>query len=125
MNVSQIENNLHDVPLPSLERLSLAVSREMTARCLSKKTTDALIADIATRYGLNSAQLKGDRGPNSISVIRAAAYDLVHRERPHMSLPMIGRAFGGRDHTTVLSGIRKHRDRMAWADILIWLGSDK
>lgn len=125
MNVSQIESNLHDVPLPSLERLSLAVSREMTARCLSKKTTDALIADIATRYGLTSAQLKGDRGPNPISVIRAAAYDLVHRERPHMSLPMIGRAFGGRDHTTVLSGIRKHRDRMAWADILIWLGSDR
>ena len=125
MNVSQIENNLHDVPLPSLERLSLAVSREMTARCLSKKTTDALIADIATRYGLTSEQLKGDRGPNPISIIRAAAYDLVHRERPHMSLPMIGRAFGGRDHTTVLSGIRKHRDRMAWADILIWLGSDQ
>lgn len=125
MNVSQIESSLHAVPLPSLERLSLAVSREMTARHLSKKTTDALIADIATRYGLTSAQLKGNRGRNRVSIIRAAAFAHVRRERPHMSLPMIGRAFGGRDHTTVLLGIRKHELRMAWAEILIWLGSDQ
>lgn len=125
MNVSQIESSLHVAPMASLERLSIAVNKEMTARHLSKKTTDALISDIATRYGLTSEQLKGDRGQNPVSVVRAAAYDLVHRERPHMSLPMIGRAFGGRDHSTILQGIRKHRDRMAWAEILIWLGSDQ
>lgn len=28
------------------------------------------------------------------------------------SLPMIGRYFGGRDHTTVLYGIKRHRDRL-------------
>lgn len=32
------------------------------------------------------------------------------------SLPEIGRAFGGRDHTTVLHGIRKHKERMAGAN---------
>jgi chromosomal replication initiator protein len=29
-----------------------------------------------------------------------------------LSLPQIGRALGGRDHTTVMHGVRKHESRM-------------
>ena len=35
------------------------------------------------------------------------------REETDASLPQIGRALGGRDHTTVLYGLKCHAERMA------------
>ncbi len=37
---------------------------------------------------------------------------------PHMSLPHIGRLLGGRDHTTVLHGVRKIEDLMPTDDCI-------
>jgi len=37
----------------------------------------------------------------------------VCRERTDLSLPKIGQAFGGRDHTTVMHANRKIRELMA------------
>jgi chromosomal replication initiator protein len=37
----------------------------------------------------------------------------VSRELTDHSLPAIGRAFGGRDHTTVLSACRRAAERIA------------
>ena len=36
------------------------------------------------------------------------AYYRIYTECPHLSLPSVGRVMGGRDHTTILSGLRKH-----------------
>lgn len=44
----------------------------------------------------------------------AARHEVFWRLRHEtlMSYPAIGRRFGGRDHTTVLHGVRKHEQRM-------------
>lgn len=86
--------------------------------------TLAIIDRIAAKYGLTRRDLLG---PNlsrcRMTIVRQAAYAAVREERPHLSLPVIGRIFGGRDHTTVMHGIRQHNARMAWAEFLIAAGS--
>ncbi|WP_426163057.1 helix-turn-helix domain-containing protein [Sandarakinorhabdus sp. DWP1-3-1] len=44
---------------------------------------------------------------------RQALMLAVRRERPQLSLPTIGRRLGGRDHTTVLHGVRAAAERCA------------
>lgn len=36
----------------------------------------------------------------------------VHKQFPELSLPQVGRMFGGRDHTTILHGVRVHKERI-------------
>lgn len=81
-----------------------------------------IIRDVAERYGLTARCLVGQRRTHLVAVVRQAAYAEVRASRPHLSLPAIGKAFGGRDHTTVMHGIQTHQARMAWVDVLITLG---
>jgi hypothetical protein len=46
------------------------------------------------------------------------AYAAVYDMRPDLSLGQIGNIFGGRDHTTILYGIHRHKARMAWVEVL-------
>lgn len=85
------------------------------------KETHRIIAAVASRYGLTPGHLTGAQQARRISVVRQKAYSEVRRQRPHLSLPAIGRAFN-RDHTTVLHGIRAHEARMAWVECLIAAG---
>lgn len=42
----------------------------------------------------------------------------VRRELPRLSLPQIGRFLGGRHHTTVMHGVRKHQARLDDGDLI-------
>lgn len=68
------------------------------------------IADIqrivADQYGLTVDQFKSDKRARLIARPRQVAMQLCH-DLTDASYPMIGRAFGGRDHTTVMHAIRK------------------
>lgn len=79
--------------------------------------TDALIAEVAEPYGFSLAQMKGLRSKRPLATVRAKAYAVV-RERRGFSLTQTARVFGGRDHTTILHGIRQHEARMAWIEVL-------
>lgn len=57
--------------------------------------------------GVTYAQMIGRRGNDKIAGVRVRLYHEMKFAFPHLSLPQIGRAFGGRDHTSVLSGIRR------------------
>ena len=67
------------------------------------------ISDIQTatavRYGITVADLIGKARTRDICVPRFVAMRLAHILTPH-SMPFIGRAFGGRDLTTVLNAMR-------------------
>ncbi|MEO7143280.1 MAG: helix-turn-helix domain-containing protein, partial [Bryobacteraceae bacterium] len=69
---------------------------------------------VAERHSLQPAQLKQKTNARNISRPRQIAMFLI-KELTHASLPEIGRAFGGKHHTTVLHAVKKieelrHRD---------------
>lgn len=70
----------------------------------------AIISEVARETGLTVAMLLGDRRSRPIVAARHLAYWRVARETG-ASLAAIGRAFGDRDHTTIIAGIRKHEQR--------------
>lgn len=86
--------------------------------------THRVIAYVAERHGLTAAAIIGPNTRRRYAWPRQEAYFEVHRQRPNLSLPQIGATFGGRDHTTILHGIRQHEARMAWSGILVWAGAD-
>ena len=69
-------------------------------------TIDAIIRAVAERYCLQPSQLKQKTNAHEISRPRQVAMYLA-KELTQASLPEIGRAFGGKHHTTVLHSVRK------------------
>lgn len=66
----------------------------------------AVVREVARGFNLTHHDLIGyDRHPH-VCVARACAMAVV-REATPLSLPAIGRVFGGRDHTTVMHAIRR------------------
>lgn len=61
---------------------------------------------VASRFGVKVSDLLSARRTANIVFPRQVAYYLCKTLTP-FSLPQIGRRFNGRDHTTILSGIRK------------------
>ena len=61
---------------------------------------------VARRYGLHADELTGDgRRPQQTLARQIAMY--VCRRSLGLSYPEIGRAFGGRDHSTVIHAVKK------------------
>lgn len=70
-------------------------------------TAAEIIAEFAVGHGVSvNDLLSRSRGRRLARVRHAAMYEVARRTR--LSLPQIGRAFGDRDHTTVLAGLRRH-----------------
>jgi hypothetical protein len=69
-----------------------------------------ILHDMAVKYNLSQIELIGRNRDQRIMKARQEAYYLM--QRAGYSLPQIGQFLGGRDHTTVLSGIRRHEKRL-------------
>jgi chromosomal replication initiator protein len=74
-----------------------------TRRPINVERIQALVADY---YNVTLDDMKGKRRDKHIVFPRQVAMFLVREETPS-SLPTIGKAFGGRDHTTALHSIEK------------------
>jgi chromosomal replication initiator protein len=81
-----------------------------TNRC--EITVGLIMNETAAYFGLSVADLQGQSRTRSLSQARQVAI-YIARELTDLSLPKIGDAFGGRDHTTVLHAERKIRRLMA------------
>jgi len=66
---------------------------------------DEVLDATAEAFGLDASHLLGKDRSKSVKEARLAAY-LVARRCTRLSYPELGRAFG-RNHTTVLSGVRR------------------
>jgi chromosomal replication initiator protein len=82
------------------------VLRHMVYTQDRKITIDSIQKAVADRYGIRQGQLKEKSNTKKIVVPRQVAMYLV-KELTSASLPEIGRAFGGKHHTTVLHSIKK------------------
>lgn len=66
-----------------------------------------IVRQVAQKHGVSVKDVYSVRRDRpSVAARHEAMYRL--REETTLSLPQIGRLLGGRDHTTVLHGIRKH-----------------
>lgn len=75
-------------------------------------TVATIMAQTADYFGLSIEDLSGTSRSRTLVTARQTAMYLC-RELTDMSLPKIGDAFGGRDHTTVMHANRKVRELMA------------
>lgn len=67
---------------------------------------------VATSFGISRAELVGStRAATPLRARQVAIY--LTRELTDLSLPQIGRLYGGRDHSTVLNSIRRVEARFA------------
>jgi chromosomal replication initiation ATPase DnaA len=75
--------------------------------------TQKLAQEIAILYGFRLSDLRGVDRSKRLVIARHHAMWLVRHRFPYMSLPAIGRMFGGRDHSTVHHALRAHPIRVA------------
>lgn len=112
-NVRELEGTLIRLGAQaSLTRTQLTVefAREMLRRMNLEDgptlTIDKIIKVVASRFDIKSADIKGARRSQNISVPRQIAMYLSRRHTEE-SFPEIGRKFGGKDHTTVMAACRR------------------
>lgn len=78
----------------------------------SDRELDAIIAEVAARYGLTARDLKSDCRERWCAWPRQEAMAVAY-VTGRFSTPRIGARLGGREHATVLHGIDRHRQRVA------------
>jgi chromosomal replication initiator protein len=83
---------------------------ELSARSGSV-TAEVIIAAVAQRYNLDEDQLISRNRSKEIAFARQVAMYLI-REETATSLPKIGDALGGRDHSTILYGCGKINEQL-------------
>ena len=74
-------------------------------------TPELIISVIADQYGVTSEDIISKKRSRDIALPRQIAMYLC-RDMTQLSTTNIGRAFGGRDHTTVMHGCDKISDEM-------------
>ncbi|MDR0491039.1 MAG: chromosomal replication initiator protein DnaA [Oscillospiraceae bacterium] len=74
-------------------------------------TVDTIINETSKYYALTPEDLKGQRRTRNTAFARQVAMYLI-RKLTNLTLQDIGEVFGGRDHTTVLSSIRRIEDNI-------------
>jgi chromosomal replication initiator protein len=80
-------------------------------------TPEAVIETVADFYSLSPEELKGPSRNHKLVKPRKIAMYLI-RQETNASLPQIGAALGGRDHTTVLYGITTINDQLERDEML-------
>lgn len=70
-----------------------------------------IIKQVADKHCISVEEIKSHRRSRNVVNARHEAFYRCRHETSN-SLPQIGRFFGGRDHSTVLHGIRKHQERL-------------
>ena len=96
--------------LPPIEPYGLKPVDDLDAPTI---TVAEIAKQTAERYGVTVNELKSARRGHRLVCARQEAMWRARNETQH-SLPCIGRFLGGKDHTTVIYGIRKHEGRIAF-----------
>lgn len=82
-----------------------------------------ILKAVSDATGASVGELLGPRRARIVARPRQMAYWLIRKLRPDLSFPKIAHLIGGRDHTSVLHGIRAF-DRLREAendDVVHWL----
>ena len=83
----------------------------------SSVTTEQIISVVADQFGIEEDRLLSRERSREVAFPRQIAMYLI-REETSSSLPKIGEALGGRDHTTIMYGCGKIADQLESDDAL-------
>lgn len=73
-----------------------------------RRTANEIIREVLLDFPQYTIEdLKGRRRLKSLTLVRHIAMHAVHKQRPDLSFPQIGRLFGGFDHTSVLHAVNR------------------
>jgi chromosomal replication initiator protein len=90
--------------------ITLGMAREVLGDLVNEDvrrvSVDAILKAVAHDYRITINDLKGPRRHRTVTVPRQIAMHLT-RELTEASLPQIGAAFGGRDHSTVINALKR------------------
>ena len=103
-------SNLNRVPL-TLEMAEDVLGDLITAKAPRQITAKVVLEATADMFGLTVDELCGKSRSRPLVTARQVAM-YVLREMTDFSYPAIGRAFGDRDHTTVMHAVSKISDLM-------------
>jgi chromosomal replication initiator protein len=111
-NVRQLHGALTRV-IAHASLLAKPLSSELIAEVIPRSTRSAqatsveeIQQQVAERFGISRAELIGSsRAATPLRARQVAMY--LTRELTDLSLPQIGRLYGGRDHSTVLNSLRR------------------
>ena len=113
-NVRQIEgtvkkikayHDLDNMPL-DLDHISAVIKDMFKSEGNAVPTPNLIINQVAKFYHLDETTLKGSQRTKEVAEARHVAIYLVRR-MTNLSSTEIGKEFGDRDHTTILSSITK------------------
>jgi chromosomal replication initiator protein len=118
-NVREMEGALNRVAAFSTlngEPINKAMAKNILKDIISLKdiqpTSDSIKKKVAKYYEIKTADIDSKKRARSFSVPRQIAMYLT-RELTDLSLPQIGEAFGGKDHTTVMYACEKVSNQMS------------
>jgi chromosomal replication initiator protein len=77
-----------------------------------RTTIEDIQRKVCEHYGIRLADMHSPRRARPVARPRQLAMYLCKQLTTH-SLPEIGRKFGGRDHTTIIHGVRKIEELLA------------
>jgi chromosomal replication initiator protein len=112
-NVRELEGALHRLVASSRfthREIDLELAKDTLQDLIDHQQRKISIENIqktvAEFYGIRVSELKSKRRSRQVARPRQIAMGLA-KELTSLSLPDIGEAFGGRDHTTVIHAVRK------------------
>lgn len=112
-NVRELEGSLVKLMAYSTmtgSPITLSMAQQMLKHLVQgnerRLSIDGILRAVAEKFNLQPSQLKQKTNAHQISYPRQIAMYLV-KDLTQASLPEIGRAFGGKHHTTVLHSIQK------------------
>ena len=122
-NIRELEGALNRV-LAYSDLIDKPLSTKLVATALadmlSRPNTidpDQVVDAVANTFGVSIERLKGPDRSREVSLPRQVAMYLL-RQDINISLPQIGKVFGGRDHTTVMHACSKVSDLIEQDDRL-------
>lgn len=71
------------------------------------KSIEQIISEVAAKHGFEYVEMLSTRKGNGLISARYEAYHRCIKETP-WSLPVIGKHFGNRDHSTITKGAKKY-----------------
>ena len=84
-------------------------------------TVAAILAAVTEATGYPADDLLGPRKTYPLVRARQMAYHLIRVLRADMSFPAIGRAMGGRDHTSIMHGLRRFDELQGAEPLASWM----